>query len=121
MKFTATATSYILFTRDPIKLAQFYSRAFGFKVAKDPRYKETEWLELVVSRAFRICLHRWPAPGSAAGNRNKMVFVVSDLTAARRRLVAEGAKMSRQRPGAHACDGRDLDGNLFRIKASGRS
>ncbi len=76
---TFTATSYILFTRDTVKLAAFYNRAFGFKVSKNPLYKETEWLELRAGRGFKVCFHRWPAPGSPKGNRNKMVLTVADV------------------------------------------
>ena len=114
---TFTATSYILFTRDTVKLAAFYNRAFGFKVSKNPVYKETEWLELRAGRGFKICFHRWPAPGSPKGNRNKMVLTVEDVGQARGHLVAAGAKMGKHHhwPGGDACDGRDPDGNLFQI------
>ena len=33
---TFTATSYILFTRDTVKLAAFYNRAFGFRGVEEP-------------------------------------------------------------------------------------
>jgi predicted enzyme related to lactoylglutathione lyase len=112
-----TAKEYILFTRDTAKLAEFYARAFGFKIGKNPHYKETDWLELGAGRGFKICLHRFPAPGSPKGNRNKLVLAVRDVGEARKHLVARGVKMGKhhQWPSGDACDGRDPDGNAFQI------
>jgi predicted enzyme related to lactoylglutathione lyase len=114
---TFTASAYILFTRNTIKLAAFYRQAFGFKQAKGTQYKEAEWIELGAGRGFKVCLHRWPNPGSPKGNRNKMVFSVADVGEARRHLVGQGVKMGKHHhwPGGDACDGRDPDGNLFQI------
>jgi len=120
---TFAATSYILFTGNTVKLAEFYNHAFGFKIAKNPHYKETEWLELTAGRGFKLCLHRWPAPGSPKGNRNKMVLGVADVGEARAHLIGQGVKMGKhhQWPSGDACDGRDPDGNLFQIAGPARS
>jgi hypothetical protein len=85
---------------------------------KNRHYKESEWLELQAGKSFKLCLHRFPKPGSPSGNRNKLVFSVEDVAQARAHLLAKRVKLGEVKhwPSADACDGRDPEGNAFQLQ-----
>ncbi|MCW8131621.1 MAG: VOC family protein [Planctomycetota bacterium] len=108
--------SYILFAKDMARMRRFYEGVLGLKAATRPPYPAEEWLELK-GAGFKLCLHRSSAPGSAPGNRNKLVFRVDDVKQARAWLVSKRVKMGAHHhwPHADACDGHDPEGNKFQI------
>jgi predicted enzyme related to lactoylglutathione lyase len=120
VKFNATA--YILFVKDMPRLTAFYGEAFGFKQLKNARYKETQWLELQAGKGFKLCLHKFPKPGSPSGNRNKLVFGVDDVSKARAALKGRGARLGDIKTYADVdhLDGRDPEGNAFQLVGPAR-
>ena len=113
MKFSIQ--SYIYFCKDMQSMIAFYSDVLGLKVSKRPRLPLEEWAELG-GAGFKLCLHKAGKPG-APMNRNKIVFKVADVGAARTYLLGHGVKMGKHNHWSHAdaCDGRDPEGNAFQI------
>ena len=106
----------IYFCADMKKMARFYTEVIGLRPVENPLYSPDEWLKLN-GNGFDLCLHKSGKPGSASGNKNKLVFWVEDVAAARAYLIGHKVKM-----GVHhhwdeieACDGHDPEGNKFQI------
>lgn len=106
----------IYFCADMKKMARFYTEVMGLRPLPHPEFTPDEWLELE-GGSFNLCLHKSGKPGSLQGNKNKIVFAVEDVGAAREYLIGKGVKM-----GVHhhwgameASDGRDPEGNKFQI------
>lgn len=107
---------YILFCKDMKGMAAFYSDIVGLKQSLRPGGSPAEWVELG-GKGFRLCLHKAGKPGCAGRNRNKMVFEVDDVGAAREYLIEHGVKMGKHHQWSHAdaSDGKDPEGNVFQI------
>lgn len=106
----------IYFCKDVPALTRFYVDVFGMRPIENTTYPSDEWQELD-GNGFRLCLHKSGKPGSPAGNKNKLVFAVDDVGAAREYLIKHKVKM-----GVHhhwgemeASDGRDPEGNKFQV------
>lgn len=117
MKFQLNHIIY--FCADMAKMTQFYTEVMGLTPLPGEHPAE-EWLELD-GGTFKLCLHKSGKPGSAPGNKNKIVFLVEDVGAAREYLISKKVKM-----GVHhhwgaidASDGRDPEGNKFQIAGPG--
>lgn len=107
---------YILFCRDMRAMTEFYGNVMGLKKTTRPGDSESEWVELG-NKAFRIALHKAGSPGCKDRNRNKMVFEVDDVGAAREYLMEHGVRMGKHHQWSHAdaSDGKDPEGNVFQI------
>jgi catechol 2,3-dioxygenase-like lactoylglutathione lyase family enzyme len=114
MKFTIER--YILFCKDMQGVTAFYSDVLGLKPSIRTDTPASEWVELG-TKAFRLALHKASNPGSKGSNRNKIVFRVDDVGAAREYLLDHGVRMGKHNHWAHAdaCDGKDPEGNVFQI------
>ena len=120
-----TLARAILFVKDLERMTAFYGDALGLALV--PERSSEGWAELEAGGAT-LALHAIPphiaksirigtppAPRSEAPT--KLAFAVSDLDAARARLVALGAKMAEPSSWG-SCDGVDLEGNVFQIVKS---
>ena len=106
----------IYFCQDVPRMTRFYVDVLGLSPIENPTYLPEDWQELQ-GHGMKLCLHRSGKPGSAPGNKNKLVFHVEDVGAARAHLIAHKVKM-----GVHhhwgakeASDGRDPEGNKFQV------
>lgn len=106
----------IFFCADVERMARFYVEVMGLRAIEESPYKREDWLKLE-GGTFTLCLHKSGKPGSPSGNKNKIVFKVEDVGAARECLLGHGVKM-----GVHHrfdemefSDGHDPEGNKFQI------
>ena len=108
--------SQIYFCKDMKVMVGFYTSILGLKLSVRSGLSVDEWAELD-GKGFRLCLHRAGKPGSPPRNRNKLVFRVDDVGAAREYLIEHGVRMGKHHvwPHADACDGHDPEGNKFQI------
>jgi catechol 2,3-dioxygenase-like lactoylglutathione lyase family enzyme len=106
----------IYFCKDMAAMTAFYADVLGMRRVKNDVFPEDEWLELG-GEGFKLCLHKAGAPGAPEKSRNKLVFRVKDVGAAREHLIARGIKMGKHHHWSQidACDGRDPEGNAFQI------
>ncbi len=106
----------IYFCKDMKTMTAFYTDVMGLKIIPNPTYPLNEWVELDAG-PFKICLHKSGSPGSASGNKNKIVFAVDDVGQARDYLIANKVKMGVHHiwPPMEASDGHDPEGNKFQI------
>ena len=113
---TFTATSLIYFCGDMAAMRAFYTDVLGLAIVPSATFALDEWTELDAG-TFRLCLHKAGKPGSPPHNRNKLVFRVADVAAARAHLIARGVAMGKHHhwDEIDACDGRDPEGNAFQI------
>lgn len=114
MKFKIN--SYIYFCQNMTEMTQFYSDIFGLKIRRNKYHIPGQWVELAGS-GFTLCLHRSPSPAFQGNNKNKLVFDVDNVGAAREYLVARGVKMGKHQKLeiGEICDGKDTEGNRFQI------
>ena len=111
----------IFFCADMEKMTRFYTEVMGLRAVAQPPYDPKDWVRLE-GGVFTLCLHKSGKPGSASGNKNKLVFEVDDVGTAREYLLAHKVKM-----GVHhhwgemeASDGHDPEGNKFQIAGPAR-
>ena len=107
---------YIYFCNDMKTMVNFYTRIMGLRLTRETGFSVNEWAEFK-GKGFKLCLHKAGKPGSPPRNRNKLVFEVTDVGAARDYLVQHKVKMGKHMiwPNSEACDGRDPEGNKFQI------
>src|SRR4051812_2791229 len=84
--------SIIYFCADMAKMAAFYTDVIGLQPLPNDKYPADEWQEFQ-GDGLRLCLHRSSKAGSPQGNKNKLVFQVDDVGAARAHLIAHNVKM----------------------------
>ena len=108
--------SYIYFCNDMKTMLDFYTRVMRLRLTRGTEFSVDEWAEFK-GKGFKLCLHKAGKPGSPPRNRNKLVFEVADVGAARDYLVQHKVKMGKHMiwPNSEACDGRDPEGNKFQI------
>jgi catechol 2,3-dioxygenase-like lactoylglutathione lyase family enzyme len=114
MKFQLHRVIY--FCADMEKMTRFYSEVMGLRAVERPLTKPEDWMQLE-GGTFTLCLHRSGKPGSASGNKNKLVFYVDDVVAARDYLKTHKVKMGviHQYGESAFSDGHDPEGNKFQI------
>jgi catechol 2,3-dioxygenase-like lactoylglutathione lyase family enzyme len=109
----------MIFVKDLPRMTRFYREALGFTLIA--QRSTAEWSEFDGG----LALHAAPAtiaatlmltdpPRARAETPIKLVFAVDDVVVARAHLVAHGAAMQEPRSW-DACDGVDLEGNVFQI------
>ena len=108
--------SFIYFCNDMKTMVAFYTEVMGLKLTLRQGLAVDEWAELG-GKGFKLCLHKAGKPGSPPKNRNKLVFRVDDVGAAREHLIENGVKMGKHHswPNLEASDGKDPEGNKFQI------
>lgn len=101
----------IYFCADMAAMTAFYTQVLGMEPIANAQFPPDEWLELD-GGGFKLCLHKAGKPGSPERSRNKIVFLVDDVGAARDYLLSKKVKMGvhHKWPGMDACDGRDPRG-----------
>jgi catechol 2,3-dioxygenase-like lactoylglutathione lyase family enzyme len=106
----------IYFCKDMKAMTAFYTDVLGLKIIPHPTFSPDEWVELDAG-SFKLCLHYSSSPGSAPGNKNKIVFAVDDVAQARDYLISKKVKMGVHHiwPPMEASDGHDPEGNKFQI------
>lgn len=118
-----------IFAKDAQRLAQFYERGFAFPVlARDP-----DWI-CFDAGGVEFGIHQIPQeiargmelgepPRERSAGAVKLSFVVDDFSAAKAKLEAAGARFRDPWPwdGPAERDFIDLEGNVFRIRESGRA
>jgi predicted enzyme related to lactoylglutathione lyase len=112
----------IIFVKDMNRMAAFYGGTLGLTQLRD---RSTDgWAEFAAG-ATTLALHAIPAelagtiaiaepPRRREDTPIKLVFLVTDVTAERGRLVERGVVMLELLPWG-ACDGIDPEGNVFQI------
>jgi catechol 2,3-dioxygenase-like lactoylglutathione lyase family enzyme len=111
---------YIYFTNNVDGMVAFYRDVLGLRQLSPPDamdYDPKEWVQLA-GDGFEIAIHGAEAPGCTAHNRNKLVFHVDDVAAARAYLQEKGVKVGEHHvwgPDLEACDFEDPDGNTVQI------
>jgi catechol 2,3-dioxygenase-like lactoylglutathione lyase family enzyme len=112
----------IFFCKDMKAMTAFYTNVLGLKIIPNAQYTQDEWVELDAG-AFKICLHKSRKPGSASGNKNKLVFAVDNVAQAREYLISQKVKMGVHHiwPPIEASDGHDPEGNKFQIAGPHKS
>ncbi len=100
----------ILFTAQMDAMSKFYRDVLGLKQVT----MEKGWQEFAAGGA-RIALHSGPPSPGRKGP--KIVFYAKDVAAARKKLVARGAKFGKVHQGEVLClcDGKDPDGNPIQL------
>ena len=100
----------ILFTARMDAMSNFYGKVLGLKQVTN----EKGWREFAAGPT-RIALHSGPSSPGRKGP--KIVFHAKDVAAARKKLVARGAKFGEVRDGEtfSLCDGKDPDGNPIQL------
>ncbi len=108
--------SFIYFCNDMKTMVAFYTEVLGFKLTLRKGLSVDEWAE-IGGEGFKLCLHRAGKPGSPPKNRNKLMFRVSDVGAAREYLVEHEVRMGKHHvwPSMDACEGHDPEGNKVQI------
>jgi len=100
----------ILFTAKMDAMSEFYGQILGLRQVTNQK----GWQEFAAGGA-RIALHSGPSSPGRKGP--KIVFYAKDVAAARKKLVARGAKFGEVRQGDVfcLCDGKDPDGNPIQL------
>ncbi|MCE9588905.1 MAG: VOC family protein [Planctomycetes bacterium] len=112
---------YIFFTADVPRMVAFYRDVLGLTVLDPPKamdYDKSDWVQLA-SGGVEIGIHRAGKAGSAGHNRNKLVFIVKDVAAARERLSGLGVRMGKHHVSSEfeCCDFADPDGNVLQLSS----
>ena len=106
---TLKTARVIFFTRQMEPMTKFYRDVIGLKQVTE----EKGWREFDAG-TIRVALHSGPPSPRAKGP--KLVFYAKNVTAARKPLVARGAKFGKVKAGYYTlCDGRDPDGNPIQL------
>ena len=115
------AARYIFFTNSVGPMVEFYRDVMKMKVLDPPKamdYGAEKWVQLS-SGGVEVAIHKAGKPGCAGPNRNKLVFVVSDVAAVREQLLGEGVRMGKHYTNSQfeSCDFKNPDGNLLQISS----
>ena len=120
MSETMKAARYIFFTNNVDGMVAFYRDILKMRVMNPPKAMENSagWVQLK-SGGVEVAIHRAGKPGSAGLNRNKLVFIVSDVAAAREELLGQGVRMGKHyvQSEFECCDFKDSDGNVLQISS----
>ncbi len=113
------ATRYIYFTDNVQRMVSFYRDVMRMKVLMPPEATDHDpagWVRLS-SGGMEVAIHRAGKPGCPGRNRNKLVFVVDDVGAARVELRKAGVRMGKHHilSKFECCDFKDPDGNTLQI------
>jgi catechol 2,3-dioxygenase-like lactoylglutathione lyase family enzyme len=100
-------------------MVEFYRHTLGMKVVAPPEamdYGPKDWVQLR-SGSFEVGIHKAGKPGCPERNRNKLVLLVNDVSAARSRLIDCGVRMGKHHVASEyeSCDFKDPDGNILQL------
>ncbi len=114
-----TTARYIYFTNQVAEMVSFYRDAMGMSVLEPPEamdYDPEGWVQLGKG-GLEIGIHRASKPGCLERNRNKLVFVVDNVSEWRDRLAGLGVRMGKLQSMSdyESCDFKDPDGNVLQL------
>ncbi len=106
----------LYFVHNIQSVTAFYRDVLELKPIFDPKTAPTEWIEFNAG-AVRIALQLAFDPSGVASTHGKVVFRVDDVEKTREELVGRGAELSDVTTSGdeHYCEGKDPEGNGFRI------
>ena len=115
------ATRYIFFTDNVQRMVSFYRDVMRMTVLMPPEATDHDpegWVRLS-SGGVEVAIHRAGKPGCAGRNRNKLVFIVNDVGAAREELRKAGVRVGKHNYYANSecCDFSDPDKNTLQISS----
>ena len=102
----------ILFTAQMEAMSDFYGKVLGLEQVMS----EKGW-RVFAAGSTHIAFHSGPSSPGRKGP--KIVFHAKDVAAARKKLMARGAKFGEVRDAGTfcLCDGKDPDGNPFQLSS----